>query len=97
MPVLFDNLCCGVGLVVSVLTADELEARYVRLLTGCLSALCSLTELLPEPPEPEPEPAAGTERALTDIITNNKFCKLAKHGHPQVSRADKDYAGWCGG
>ena len=64
------------------MTGDELEARYVRLLTGCLSALRELTELLPEPePEPEPEP-------VQDIISHSRFCRLAKHAHPQVTATE---------
>ena len=64
------------------MTGDELEARYVRLLTGCLSALRELTELLPPEPEPDPDP-------LQDIVSHSRFCKLAKHANPQVTTIEE--------
>ncbi|XP_037079604.1 E3 ubiquitin-protein ligase listerin-like [Pollicipes pollicipes] len=68
----------------SVMSVDELEARFVRLLTGCLSGLRELLELLPE--DPEDARGASSDQPLADIVTHNKFVKLAKHSHPQVRR-----------
>ncbi|XP_043189753.1 E3 ubiquitin-protein ligase listerin-like [Amphibalanus amphitrite] len=73
----------------SAMSADELEARYVRLLTGCLGALRLVAELVPPPPDTDGDaarPPAVSDQPLAELISNSKFTKLAKHAHPQVRR-----------